>query len=68
MTPLMWAARNGHTDTVESLVAAGAELNTLDEVCVKNYNYAETIIMVCMHSVGMHCCDVCRSQWPPWFS
>ena len=30
----MWAAINGHTDTVESLVAVGAELNTLTQVCV----------------------------------
>jgi ankyrin repeat protein len=32
MTPLMWASREGHTDTVVALIGAGVDFNLKQEV------------------------------------
>ena len=49
---LMYATMKGHTETVNVLVAAGADLNTQDRVCMclltKNVIKIRMIVSVCL--------------------
>ena len=59
MTPLHWAAYNGHTAIVEALVTAGAEMNVTDKVGTSLHPAPTSLIV---STVGAGCAATGRRR------